>query len=114
MDHSCQYGCDHLPCSLWVRLACQQRGELALPAVVCLAALPAGCKARIIGLDPALDAYFSKLAVFGILPGAVVSIVQTVPVMVIAIEHTRVALDKKLAKAVLVEPCSNLADPFHI
>ena len=73
-----------------------------MPAVVCLAALPAGCKARIIGLDPALDAYFSKLAVFGILPGAMVSIVQTMPVMVITIEHTRVAIDKKLAAAVFV------------
>ena len=74
-----------------------------MPAVVCLAALSSGSKARIIGLDPAIDAYFSKLAVFGFLPGAMVSIVQTMPVMVITIEHTRVAIDKKLAKAVLVE-----------
>ena len=73
-----------------------------MPAVVCLAALSSGSKARIIGLDPAIDAYFSKLAVFGFLPGAMVSIVQTMPVMVITIEHTRVAIDKKLAAAVFV------------
>ena len=73
-----------------------------MPAVVCLAALSPGSKARIIGLDPAIDTYFSKLAVFGILPGAIVSIVQTMPVMVITIEHTRVAIDKKLAAAVFV------------
>ena len=43
-----------------------------------------------------------KLAVFGILPGVKIKLLQTVPVYVLELGYTQVAVDAKIASAIFV------------
>lgn len=71
--------------------------------ITTLANLPVGAQARLVTLDAELDRHFTKLAAFGLLPGASITVLQTVPAIVIQIEHTRLALDYAIVKAIMVE-----------
>lgn len=68
-----------------IPLACLRPGEKAV-----VAALPAGRR------------HLARLLAFGILPGSAIEVLQTFPVYVLAIGHTRLAIDKEIAGSILV------------
>lgn len=65
-----------------------------------LARLRPGQTARITGLPDGRD--LAKLLAFGLLPGTEVAVLQVVPAYVLAIGHTRIALDRQLAASIMV------------
>jgi len=67
-----------------------------------LAALRPGEKAIVAAL-PNARPHLARLLAFGILPGTAVEVLQTFPVYVVAIGHTRLAIDKEIASTVLVD-----------
>ena len=66
-----------------------------------LATLRRGAAATIAAL-PADRGRQSKLLAFGILPGTRVRVLQTFPVYVLAFGHTKLAIDREIAKAIRV------------
>lgn len=66
-----------------------------------LASLSPGEKAVVVAL-PAGRKNLARLLAFGILPGTTVEVLQTFPVYVIAIGHTRLAIDKEIASMIMV------------
>jgi len=66
-----------------------------------LAALRPGEKAVVAAL-PAAREHLARLRAFGILPGTAIEVLQTFPVYVLAIGHTRLAIYKEIASTVLV------------
>ena len=74
-----------------------------MPDVVSLAEIAIGLQTRIVRIDSSVGLHFSKLAAFGLLPGTEVVVLQKEPAVVIAVDHTYVALDKRLAHTIIVE-----------
>lgn len=74
-----------------------------MAVLTALANLPVGAQARLVAFEGALDCHFTKIAAFGLLPGTNITVLQTVPAIVIQIEHTRIALDNAIAKTIIVE-----------
>lgn len=68
---------------------------------ISLATLRRGATATIAAL-PADRRRQSKLLAFGILPGTGVRVLQTFPVYVLAFGHTKLAIDKDIARAITV------------
>ncbi len=73
-----------------------------MSTVISLAEIAVGLKVRIVQINSSIGLHFSKLAAFGLLPGTVVMVLQREPVIIVAIDHTCVAIDKKLATAIMV------------
>lgn len=68
-----------------------------------LADVPAGCKAKVMGFKQHLPAdRLSHLQAYGLTPGHKVRVLQHSPVTVIQIEHTELALERDLAKAIQI------------
>lgn len=83
-------------------MASESGGELAMSAIMPLSRLAPGKQGRVVQLDSSMSSHFPKIAAFGILPGVEVTVLQTAPVTVVQVGHTCVALDKRIAAAVLV------------
>ena len=66
-----------------------------------LAALRPGDKAIVAALPPD-GRHLARLLAFGILPGVTLEILQTFPVYVLAVGHTRLAIDKEIASRIIV------------
>lgn len=68
---------------------------------ITLTRLRPGEKAQIAAL-PAGRRDLARLLAFGILPGTEISILQTFPVYVLSVGHTRLAIDKEIAASIIV------------
>ena len=65
--------------------------------------VPAGYKAKVIGFKHHLPAdRLSHLQAYGLTPGHKVRVLQHSPVTVVQIEHTELALERDLAKAIQI------------
>ncbi len=67
-----------------------------------LAGLRPGDKAIVAAL-PAGRPHLARLLAFGILPGTTVEVLQTFPVYVLSMGHTRLAIDAEIAGLIMVE-----------
>ncbi|HPP67026.1 MAG TPA: metal-dependent transcriptional regulator [bacterium] len=52
------------------------------------------------------ESFFPKFSSFGIIPGSIIYVKETFPGFIIRIDHTEIALDKKLCCEILVHPVS--------
>lgn len=69
-----------------------------------MADVPPGCQALIAGFSHTIPANRKEhLLAYGMLPGYWVKVIQQVPVTVVQIEHTDLALERALADAIQVE-----------
>lgn len=64
--------------------------------------LKRGDKAIIASLEPLTAKHFSKLSAFGILPDVLVCVVQSSPAVILQIDYTKVALDRRIAQGIMV------------
>lgn len=67
--------------------------------IIPLARLRSGQTARIAALPPGRD--LNKLLAFGLLPGTAVTVLQIFPAYVLAVGHTRIALDREIAASIM-------------
>jgi len=63
-----------------------------------------GQQATVLCLGPTATERHRTLTVFGVVPGAAVTIVQQQPACVIKVGETELALDREIAREILVEP----------
>ena len=59
-----------------------------------------GDKIKVLTVNPANKSNLRKLAIFGILPGVEVELLQVKPAYVLRIENTELALDNEIAKSI--------------
>lgn len=85
-------------------------GDARKPCVT-LAAISPGSGARVSDFT-GLDAHWREhLQAYGLAPGRWVQVVQHAPLTVVRIDHTDLALESRLARAILVEPFARLGPP---
>jgi DtxR family Mn-dependent transcriptional regulator/ferrous iron transport protein A len=65
-----------------------------------ITALKPGDKVKVFALNAINKQYFRKLAVFGMLPGTEVEVLQVKPVYVLRIGHTDLAIDREIAQSI--------------
>jgi DtxR family Mn-dependent transcriptional regulator len=73
------------------------------PIVVSLDRLPPGAKGRVMYVETKEHHRLDKLASFGLVPGAVVTMHQRQPSLVVRIEETQLAMDEDIARCVHVQ-----------
>jgi Fe2+ transport system protein FeoA len=76
-----------------------------------LTALQAGSTARIVHIVQDSEGHWRKLTALGIMPGAVVRLVQKFPSYVLQIGYTTLALDHQLTAQIEVEPLTTESEP---
>jgi Fe2+ transport system protein FeoA len=76
-----------------------------------LTALQAGSTARIVHIVQDSEGHWRKLTALGIMPGAVVRLVQKFPSYVLQIGYTTLALDYQLTAQIEVEPLTTESEP---
>lgn len=64
--------------------------------------LKTGEKARVMAIHGQSPTTVRKLIVFGLLPGREIEVIQTVPVYVLKIDNTQLALDYEAAFGIIV------------
>ncbi len=103
---SCEYEFPETPRSVsWLRKLLGRRGETPsrLPADVRRATeLPSGAHAEVLCLGDTRSPRQDRLAAFGVVPGAEITLVQRQPACVIRIGETELALDREIAEEILV------------
>lgn len=67
-----------------------------------LTQLKAGDTGLITAIEALSGADQRKLIAFGVMPGALLQVLQTVPVYVVRIENTELALDCEMARTIVV------------
>lgn len=67
-----------------------------------LSEVPAGTSVIVTGLDELSPALRQSLLAYGILPGRPVRVIARSPVLVLEVEHTELALEIEIARAVKV------------
>lgn len=116
---SCQYEFPETPAAvgLFRRLFTRRRSlplaeqQATLPENVRAASdLRPGQRATVLCLGPTATERHRTLTVFGVVPGAGVTLVQKQPACVIKVGETELALDREIAREILVEPESE--DPI--
>jgi Fe2+ transport system protein FeoA len=65
--------------------------------------LPPGMKAKIIGLGDLPKGRQDQLLAYGVSPGRILMVKQQNPLTVVMVDHTEIALERVLAKEILVE-----------
>lgn len=106
---SCQYEYPEKPQAItWLqRLFRKPSAYTDLPAhVTTVEQLAPGERARVLCLGTGGPQRHNSLAVFGVVPGAEIRLVQRQPSPVIQVEETELALDPAIAREVLVERLS--------
>jgi Fe2+ transport system protein FeoA len=73
-----------------------------LAEVPTLADVPPGCRASVIGFAPAGGQRCEQLQAYGLSPGHRVRVLQQTPVTVVQVDHTELALETDVARAVWV------------
>ena len=110
---SCQYEFPETPAVVGLfRKFFQRRRSLPLagesthlPETVRAASeLRPGQQATVLCLGPTATDRHRTLTVFGVVPGATITIVQQQPACVIKVGETELALDREIAREILVEP----------
>ncbi len=74
--------------------------------VATLCDLESGARARVLGLASAKPSRKNALAVFGLAPGAEVSLIERRPAFVVRVGETELALDPEIAREILIEPAA--------
>lgn len=104
---SCQYEFPEKPQAVtWLgRLfGKQRRAEGDMPdAVTSVKELKSGQKASVLCLGGGSTSRRSSLAVFGLVPGAELTVIQQQPACVVRIGETELALDSDIARGIMVE-----------
>ncbi|MEJ2481945.1 MAG: FeoA family protein [Gemmatimonadota bacterium] len=86
-------------------------GETHLPETVRAASdLSAGQRATVLCVGSTASDRHRTLTVFGVVPGADIRIVQQQPACVIRVGETELALDREIAREILVEPVGTESD----
>ena len=67
-----------------------------------LSGVPAGTTVIVTGFDELSPALRQSLLAYGILPGRPVRVIACSPVLVLEVEHTELALETEIARAVMV------------
>ena len=62
-----------------------------------------GEKAKVITVETNSVTHIRKLAVFGLLPGVEVEVLQTCPAYVLQVNYTQLALDYEIASSIIVQ-----------
>lgn len=103
---SCQYEYPERPQSItWIgRLLRRRAREAAISpeGVTALVRLRPGSRAVIVSLDGAHPARRNSLAVFGLVPGADLTVIQQRPATVVRAGETELALDPEIAAEIVV------------
>lgn len=101
----CGYSAPDVDRSLAARAAAAfaRRRARSLPAGA-LARVAPGCCARIASLDALPERQRCQLLAYGLAPGRLVEVLQRSPVTVVRVEHTELALESAISRAVLVAP----------
>jgi DtxR family Mn-dependent transcriptional regulator len=81
---------------------CRASANSAEAAVVPLSEMPVGTLARIAYINSRGDVRQHRLAGLGVIPGAQVRLHQLKPAVVVALEHSRVAMEQAIAKDIFV------------
>ncbi len=74
------------------------------PGVATLHDLKSGERARVLGLVSRKASRKNALAVFGLVPGTDVSLIERRPAYVVRVGETELALDPEIAREILIEP----------
>jgi Fe2+ transport system protein FeoA len=85
------------------QVAAGQGTERAHPAECALADVPLDQRARVVDMGALPVIQREQLHGYGILPGCVLRVVQRTPVTVVQIEHTELALETAIARAMRVD-----------
>ncbi len=85
---------------------CRRQRSGPAPLLRRLAELDAGAPARVVLVAPTDGDHLDQLADLGLVPGAVVTVRQHRPSLVVEVGHTQLALDHSLARGLLVRPVS--------
>jgi Fe2+ transport system protein FeoA len=92
--------------SLLERSAAQRESPRAAPqaaAACALADLPLASRARVADLSRLPAAQREQLRGYGVLPGCVLRVTQQTPATVVQIEHTELAIEPEIARAIRVD-----------
>ncbi|MPN51990.1 hypothetical protein SDC9_199642 [bioreactor metagenome] len=71
-----------------------------MPMKLAIRDLRPGDRIRVFTLNSANKSYLRKLAIFGVLPGAEVEVLQVRPAYVFRIGYTELALDDEVAQSI--------------
>jgi Fe2+ transport system protein FeoA len=71
---------------------------------ISLAALRSGTRGRVARVTRDLNGRAERLAALGVTPGATINVLQTFPVIVFECDQTEIAIERALARAVLIDP----------
>ena len=72
--------------------------------ILALTELPVGAQARVEGFSPGIPAIRrQQLLAYGLVPGRMLQVLQRLPVTVVQVEQTELALESELAEGVRVE-----------
>lgn len=83
---------------------CRDARRPSEPLVIPLTRLKVGADAKIVYIAPRTKNRLSRLASFGVIPGAIVRLLQRYPSYVIQIDQTSVALEGDVARDIFVRP----------
>lgn len=81
---------------------CQKAERVVKPIVIRATELERGVKGTVVFLQVQNNNKLQKLMAMGILPGIHIEVVQKFPSYVLKVGHVHIAMDKKMAQAVLV------------
>jgi Fe2+ transport system protein FeoA len=71
---------------------------------VSLTALKSGTRGRVTHVIPDLNGRAERLSALGVTRGAAIRVLQTFPVIIFECDQTEIAIERALARAVLIEP----------
>ncbi len=102
---SCRYEFPpETPVVSWVRRLLRRSKKPSGDDAVTLDSLRAGEQARLAGLRCANASRRNTLSVFGMVPGAEVTLLQRHPSFVVRVGQTELGMDAEIAREILVEP----------
>jgi Fe2+ transport system protein FeoA len=105
---NCEYEFPETPRAVsWVRRLLRRRLPVVAglpPGVRTASELKNGESATVVCLGPTATDRHRALTVYGVLPGAEITLLQRQPACVIRVGETELALDPDIARDILVEP----------
>jgi len=82
---------------------CKENRKVVKSIILPLKELKVGEKGKIIGISTGLHNRYDNLASLGLHPGIIVTMHQTIPVIVVKTDETTLALDEEIAKEIFVK-----------
>lgn len=77
---------------------------MATPPTTSLAQLAPGARGRVARITRDLTRRAERLAALGVTPGASIRVLQTFPGIVFECDQTEMAVEREVARAILVDP----------